>query len=159
MLRIRLLHIGKTKHRWIQTGILHYQKEMKPFAKLDIEEVKSVSGRYPEAELMRREATRFKGNIDRGETVICLDRKGQRFTSEALARWLSSQIERASNLVFVIGGAYGIEPEFKRKSAATMSISPMTFTHDMVRLLFAEQLYRAMTILNNHPYHKDTPSG
>jgi 23S rRNA (pseudouridine1915-N3)-methyltransferase len=55
----------------------------------------------------------------------------------------------------VIGGAFGLEPEFKRRSAATISLSPMTFPHDMVRMMFIEQLYRAMTILHGHPYHKE----
>ena len=159
MVTLRLLYIGKTKFRWVQSGITHYQKEIKPFAKFEIQEVKAVAGRYPEAEFMRREALRFKGNVGRGETMVCLDRKGQRFTSEALARWLSSQIERAANLVFVIGGVYGIDPEFKRKAAVSMSLSPMTYPHDLVRLIFTEQLYRALSILNNHPYHKKTHSG
>ena len=156
MVTMRLLYIGKTKFRWANSAILHYQKEMKRFAKLELVEVKSVSGRYPESELMQREAQRFKGNIARGETTICLDREGQRFTSGALARWLSSQFERSANLAFVIGGVQGIDPDFKRKSAASVSLSPMTFPHDLVRLIFIEQLYRAMTILNNHPYHKKT---
>ena len=158
MLHMRLLYIGKTKFRWVQAGVLHYQKEMKSFAKLDIVEVKSVSGKHPEAELMRREALRFKGNLDRAESMVCLDRTGQRLTSEAFARWLSSQVERSANLAFVIGGAYGLDPEFKRKSVSTLSLSPMTFPHDLVRLVFVEQLYRALSILSNHPYHKKTPS-
>lgn len=158
MLQIRLLYIGKTKFRWVQTGVQHYQKDIKPFAKFELHEVKAVSGRYPDAELMRREAMRFRGNIDRSETVVCLDRAGQRFTSEAFARWLSSQQERGSSLAFVIGGTYGLDPEFKRKSQATMSLSPMTFPHDMVRLVFTEQLFRALAILHGHPYHKKTPT-
>ena len=72
------------------------------------------------------------------------------------ARWLSSQTERGASLAFVIGGAYGLDPEFKRKAQATMSLSPMTFPHDLVRLLFAEQLFRALSILHGHPYHKKT---
>lgn len=158
MLQIRLLYIGKTKFRWVQAGVQHYQKELKPFAKFDLHEVKAVSGRFPEAELMRREAMRFRGNIDRSESVICLDRAGQRFTSEAFARWLSSQTERGASLAFVIGGVYGLDPEFKRKAQSTMSLSPMTFPHDMVRLVFAEQLFRALSILHGHPYHKKTPT-
>jgi 23S rRNA (pseudouridine1915-N3)-methyltransferase len=158
MHQIRLLYIGKTKFRWVQAGVQHYQKEIKPFAKFELHEVKAVAGRYPEAELMRREAMRFKGNIDRSETVVCLDRGGQRFTSEAFARWLSSQAERGSSLAFVIGGSYGLDPEFKRKAQATMSLSAMTFPHDLVRLVFTEQLFRALAILHGHPYHKKTPT-
>jgi 23S rRNA (pseudouridine1915-N3)-methyltransferase len=155
MLQLRLLYIGKPKLRWVQTGVVHYQKLIKPFCKLSIEEVKTVSGRYPEAELLKREAARFRGHIARGETPVCLDQGGQRFSSEALARWLASQFDRSANLVFVIGGTFGLEPEFKRRSAGTISLSPMTFPHDMVRMMFIEQLYRAMTILNGHPYHKE----
>jgi len=158
MLTIRLLYMGKTKFRWVHSGVTHYQRELKQFAKLDIVEVKSLVGRYPDAELMAKEAQRFKGNLQRGETVICLDREGQRFTSDALARWLSSQFERAASLAFVIGGHYGIDPDFKRRAAATMSLSPMTYPHDLVRLMFTEQLFRAMSILGNHPYHKQTPA-
>jgi 23S rRNA (pseudouridine1915-N3)-methyltransferase len=134
--------------------MLHYQKLIKPFVKLSLEEVKPVSGRYPDAELMRREAMRFRGHIDRGETIVCLDRGGQRFTSDALARWLASQLERSANLVFVIGGAQGLDPEFKRRSTLSMSLSAMSFPHDLVRLIFVEQVYRAFTILSGHPYHK-----
>ena len=158
MLQIRMLYIGKTKFRWVQAGVMHYQKELKPFAKFDLQEVKAVSGRFPEAELMRREAMRFKGNIGRSESVICLDRAGQRFTSEAFALCLSSQAERGASLAFVIGGVYGLDPEFKRKAQSTMSLSPMTFPHDMVRLVFTEQLFRALSILHGHPYHKKTPT-
>ena len=159
MVEVRLLYMGKSNFKWVESGIAHYQKNLKPFAKLTIEQVKSMAGKYPPNELLKKEATRFRGNLKRGETVICLDRGGQRFTSDALARWLGSQFDRGSDLAFVIGGAYGLDPEFKRRAAATMSISSMTLPHDMVRLIFAEQFYRAMTILNNHPYHKVTPTG
>ena len=156
MLEARILSIGKTKFRWVTSGIQHYQKLLKPFVKLTIGEVKPVTGKFPPAELIKKEAERFKGNIDRSETVVCLDREGQRFTSGALSRWVGSQIERGSRLVFVIGGSDGIDPEFKRRAALTISLSPMTFPHDLVRLMFLEQFYRAMTILHGHPYHKET---
>jgi 23S rRNA (pseudouridine1915-N3)-methyltransferase len=156
MLEARLLNIGKTKFRWVSAGIQHYQKLMKPFAKLSIDEVKPVTGTWAPAELLKKEAERFRGNIDRGETIVCLDREGQRFTSGALARWVGSQAERGASLVFVIGGSEGLDPEFRRRSALTMSLSPMTFPHDLVRLVFVEQFYRALTILHGHPYHKET---
>ena len=154
MLETRLLSIGKTKFRWVAAGIQHYQKLIKPFARLTLQEVKPVAGKWPVAELLRKEAERFRGNIERTETVVCLDRDGQRFTSEALARWLGSQTERSASLVFVIGGSEGLDPEFKRRAAATISLSALTFPHDLVRLVFVEQLYRALTILHGHPYHK-----
>jgi 23S rRNA (pseudouridine1915-N3)-methyltransferase len=156
MLEARILSIGKAKFRWVTAGIQHYQKLLKPFVKLSIDEVKPVIGKFPAAELMKKEAERFKGNIDRSETIVCLDREGQRFTSGALSRWLGSQTERGARLVFVIGGSEGLDPEFKRRASLTVSLSPMTYPHDLVRLVLVEQLYRAMTILHGHPYHKET---
>jgi 23S rRNA (pseudouridine1915-N3)-methyltransferase len=154
MLNAKLLCIGKTKFRWVADGVAHYQKLIKPLATLTIQEIKAVPGEFAAAEQMKKEAERFRGNLERGETLVCLDRDGQRFTSEAFARWIGSKAERDARLTFVVGGELGLDPEFKRKASSSLSLSAMTYPHDLVRLIFAEQLYRALAILHGHPYHK-----
>lgn len=154
MADINLVCIGKTKFKWVTEGVAHYAKLVKPFANFTIKEVRGIAGDMSPAELMKKEAERFRGNISKNDTVICLDRDGRRLTSEAFARWLDSMIERGASLTFVIGGQHGIDAEFKRRATASLSLSAMTFPHDLVRLVFAEQLYRALSITKGHPYHK-----
>ena len=105
---------------------------------------------------LRKEGISILKKIKKNEIVILLDEKGTNYSSLQFAKFIENKLlQKVKNVVFVIGGAYGFDKEVYRKSQYQLSLSKMTFSHQMVRLFFTEQVYRAFTIINNHPYHNE----
>lgn len=105
---------------------------------------------------MEREAELIRKNIPDGSTVILLDEHGKQFRSVEFASFLQKQMNTGKkDLVFVVGGAFGLAERLKKNADHLIALSQMTFTHQLIRLIFIEQLYRAMTILRNEPYHNE----
>ncbi|MBK9320724.1 MAG: 23S rRNA (pseudouridine(1915)-N(3))-methyltransferase RlmH [Bacteroidetes bacterium] len=103
---------------------------------------------------MQLEAVKILASIKSNDYVVLLDEKGKQYSSEEFAIWLNRKfVSIQEDIVFVIGGPYGFHDSVKARSSEKLALSEMTFTHQMVRIFFAEQLYRAMTILKNEPYH------
>ena len=139
--RYRILTIGKIKKPWIQEGIESYLKRIPD---LTITEIRDSN--------QRKESEKILSSIKKDETLIVLGEQYQTFTSISFAEKLR-EFEN-QRLVFLIGGSDGISPEIKKLSPLKMSLSPLTFPHEIARLLLVEQLYRAHTILQEAPYHR-----
>lgn len=131
--------------------IAHYV----PFEQEIIEDIKNVKS-LSENEQKVLEGNKILKSIQQGDYVILLDEKGRELTSRSFAEFIKKKTQTiAKRIVFVIGGPYGFSDEVYTRANEKISLSKMTFTHEMVRLIFTEQLYRAMTILNGEPYHHE----
>jgi 23S rRNA (pseudouridine1915-N3)-methyltransferase len=155
-MKITLLVVGKTNESWLQTGIVTYEKRLKhylPFQMEVIPELKTTKN-LTEDQIRQKEAESILAAIKPGDSLVLLDEKGDSFTSEAFAGYLQKRMNAGiRNLVFVVGGPYGFSPAVYQAANESISLSEMTFSHQMVRLFFVEQLYRAMTIIKGEPYH------
>ena len=142
MFRLKLLWVGKTKETFLQEGIQQYQKKLRPYLRLSIDEVPASQHRKSGNKESIREQTIF------------LDEKGKGLSSEEFASFLEQQMNSGiSSMTFVIGGAYGFQQDLLPGSAKKIRLSEMTLNHQMVRILFLEQLYRAFTIIRGESYH------
>ncbi len=151
---IRIIQLGKTKDAWLQTGINEYLKRLGPFVRLEVIELPDVSLKVtgsPEV-VKEKEAEAILSKIDNNDHVVVLDEAGERKTSLEFSAFLTN-ISENKRVVFVIGGVYGVSQKLHQRADALLSLSSMTFTHRMVRLILAEQLYRAFMIKANRSYH------
>ena len=157
-MRINLLCIGKTDDNEIQNLIKYYQNRLPKhwnFEIVEIPDVKNAKNLSPDL-LKKEEAKLFLNQTENSDFVVLLDEKGKQFTSREFAakieNWMNSSVKKVS---FFIGGAYGFSDEIYERANEKMSLSKMTFTHQMIRLFFVEQIYRADQILQGKPYHND----
>jgi 23S rRNA (pseudouridine1915-N3)-methyltransferase len=154
--KLTLTCIGKLSS-WLQTGASDYTGRINHYLPLTIDEFKEVKvgGKKAETEQIRqREGERLLQKISPTAFVIALDEQGKSIGSEDLSRFIGKHmLEGTQELVFLIGGAYGLSGKVKKRANLILSLSAMTLTHQMARLLLLEQIYRAMTILRNEPYH------
>ena len=151
-MKVKLLLIGKTEDGYMQTGIKLYQSRLTHYMDLAITEIPALknTGNLSPKEFKKKEAELIFKKINDKDFVILLDEKGKEYSSIEFAAFLN-KTERP--ITFIIGGAYGFDDTVYERANGLISLSKMTFTHQMIRLIFAEQLYRAMTILNNESYH------
>lgn len=155
---IVLLTVGKTQTDYIVAGIEEYCKRLKryvPFSIISLPDIRNTR-KLSEAQQKTAEGETILSFLSPGDLVILLDEKGEELTSRAFA----DRIERGlasgrKHMVFVVGGPYGFSPAVYARADHKISLSRMTFSHEMVRLFFVEQVYRAMTILRGEPYHHD----
>lgn len=155
-MKITLLCIGKTASPFIKEGIEIYIKRLTHYSQFTLAELPVVkqASSATAATLKTKEGENLLRYLKPEDTVVLLDENGQQFSSEAFAAYLSKcAVQSVKHLVFVVGGAYGFSDAVYKRAGQTMALSKMTFTHDMARLIFTEQLYRAFTIINNIPYH------
>ena len=157
-MRINLVCIGKTDDKEI-SGLIKYYPNRLPkhwnFEITEIPDVKNAKNLSPDL-LKKEEAKLFLNQTENSDYIILLDEKGKQFTSREFASkidtWMNASVKRIS---FFIGGAYGFSEEIYQRANEKMSLSKMTFTHQMIRLFFVEQIYRADQILQGKPYHND----
>ena len=157
-MKIVLLTIGKTTEKYLIEGIAQYQKRLKHYTKFEMMEIQNMkhSKNFSNAELMKMEGELILKKLQNADHLVLLDNQGKDFTSPQFAQKLQSwMLSGKKRIVFVVGGAYGFSEEVYKRGNEKISLSKMTFPHQMVRLFFAEQLYRAFTILNNEPYHHE----
>ncbi|QCX52368.1 23S rRNA (pseudouridine(1915)-N(3))-methyltransferase RlmH [Elizabethkingia sp. JS20170427COW] len=157
-MRISLVCIGKTDDKEIKNLINYYIPRLPKhfnFEFIEIPDVKNAKNLSPQ-QLKKEETKLFFNHLDNSDTVILLDEKGKQYTSREFAskidQWMNASTK---HLAFLIGGAYGFSDEIYERAQGKISLSKMTFTHQMVRLFFVEQIYRASTILAGKPYHND----
>lgn len=158
-MRISIVTVGKIKERYLTEGIAEFTKRLTPFCRLDIVEV--AEERMPEnpsdaekAKALAREGERILKAVRSGSHLIVLDLGGKQLSSEELSAKLDAlALAGQSDLTFVIGGAFGLAPEVTSAAKDKLSFSKMTFTHQMIRLLLVEQIYRAFKISRGEPYH------
>jgi 23S rRNA (pseudouridine1915-N3)-methyltransferase len=155
-MKIKLLAIGKTDSRELQKLVDVYLKRLKHYVKFelqllpDIKNTKNLSAN----DQMEKEAELILKHVESSESLYLLDENGQEYTSVDFAKLLQKQMNRGiKEWVLVIGGPYGFSDSIKQKAHGKISLSKMTFSHQMVRLFLVEQIYRASTILRNEPYH------
>ena len=140
-MRIRLLMLGKTRRTEMRAILDDYVKRISHWCPVEITEVRDVP------------ATLKKLDADRAATVVLLDAGGKNLDSNALARWLGERRDRGTReLIFLCGDAHGFPDDFRKRAPHTLALSPMTFSHELARVMLAEQLYRAFAILSGSPY-------
>jgi 23S rRNA (pseudouridine1915-N3)-methyltransferase len=157
-MKAELWVIGNTSFSYLKEGTGIYEKRLKhylPFEYNTIADIKNAKNLSKE-QLKNKEGAQIIKKLDKGDFLILLDERGKEYTSVKFASYIDNLLQQSSKrLVFVIGGAYGFSQEVYDRANGKISLSKMTFSHQMVRLFVLEQLYRAMTILRNQPYHHE----
>ena len=155
-MNIKLLTIGKTDNKALQSLIDDYTKRLSFYIKFDLEiipDIKNVKN-LSESQQKEKEGELILSKLTPTDQLILLDENGTTFTSVGFSNYMQKKMNSGlKTLVFVIGGPYGFSDEVYQKAQGKISLSRMTFSHQMVRLFFIEQLYRGFTILRNEPYH------
>lgn len=150
---IKIITVGSIKEKYLKEAIDEYMKRLKKYTNIELVEVKD-EGLVEEQKSILLEAEKIKKHLSPKDYVITLEIEGREYTSLEFAEKINQiQIEN-SNIVFIIGGSYGLSQELKQSSKMHLSFSKMTFPHQLFRVLLLEQIYRAFKILNNESYHK-----
>lgn len=152
MYPIRLIVIGRPKLEGIRQLESHYQTLLKGFCRLELLEI--PEGKGDGSRQLRDEGERLKALLAPFRCPVLLDAEGPARTSEAMAAWLGARMDRGDSLAFALGSSHGFDPALKREVPERLSLSPMTFPHDLSRVMFLEQLYRSFAILKGRTYHK-----
>ena len=158
-MKIRIVAVGKLKEKYLREGVAEYEKRLAPFASVELRETREEYMAENPSEAQRqqtlaKEDERLLRLVPERSFLIVLDVKGKLLSSEALAKELASlALQGQSDLTFLIGGAFGLSPAVRERADLRISFSPMTFTHQMVRLLLYEQIYRAFKINRGEKYH------
>ena len=156
-MRITILAVGHKAPGWIQEGFNEYARRMPPEARIELVELKPEergAGRTAD-KAKALEGERILAALPQGATLLALDERGRSVTTQGLSVMLSDWMRDAVHPVFVIGGADGLSDEVRARAAKLISLSAMTLPHALVRVVLAEQLYRAWSILARHPYHRE----
>lgn len=155
-MKVRLLTVSQRQPRWVQEGCAEYEKRLPRQWQFEVVELKPearTSGVTRE-KVQAGEALRIRKAVPRGAVLVALDERGASWTTEQFAARLQGFLEIGRDLALVIGGADGLDPALRREADHVLSLSPMVMPHGLVRVVVVEQLYRAATILDGHPYHK-----
>lgn len=157
-MKIRLIVVGKTNSAYLKTGEDDYEDRLKHYCKIEellIPQIKN-GGKLSNKDLKIKEGKLILKYIDSVDQVVVLDEKGKSFSSIDFSNFLNKKLLNSTmRLVFVIGGAFGFSEEVYKRANSKLSLSKMTFSHQMIRLIFKEQLYRAFTILKGEKYHHE----
>lgn len=157
-MKVTLLCIGKTDESFVKTGIENYVKRLKHYVHFDILVIPDIkNAKHLTQEQQRaKEGELILKQLGNSDVVVLLDERGKAFRSVEFAKFLEQKmVGSVQNMVFIIGGPYGFSDEVYQRADQQLSLSKMTFSHQMVRLFFVEQLYRAFTILRGEPYHHE----
>lgn len=156
-MKVTLLTVGKTDKGWIKDGLEIYRGRLSHYVNFEMKEIpelKNVSG-LSKDQIKAKEGELILKMLRPDDMVILLDEHGQESSSMEWSRKLEQLMQRGRNIVYVVGGAYGFSPEVYARKEGMVSLSRMTFSHQMIRVIFTEQLYRAFTIINGEPYHHE----
>ena len=156
MLSVNLICVGKVKEKYIIMGIDEFTKRLQSFTKFSLIELKEDGNDSNRDESIKKESILIKNCLEKSKGYnILLDVKGKEYSSEDISREIEKQtVNGVSTINFIIGGSYGVSDEIKASANIRLSFSKMTFPHQLMRLIFIEQLYRWFTITNNIKYHK-----
>ena len=158
-MKIRIVAVGKLKEKYLREGVAEYEKRLAPFASVELLETREEYMAENPSEAQRQQTLAKEGErllrlVPERSFLIVLDVKGKLLSSEALAKEFAAlALQGQSDLTFLIGGAFGLSPAVRDRADLRISFSPMTFTHQMVRLLLYEQIYRAFKINRGEKYH------
>ena len=157
MIRVKLIMVGKIKDNWIREGVEYYKNLLKPHVELKMVEIKEEKLTDPRSVkyVLEKEADRILSSLEEPSLGIVLDVKGEEKSSEDLAKFFEACLNRGENaFTFVVGGASGVSPKVINACPVKLSLSRMTFTHEMSRIILLEQIYRAFSIIRGTKYHK-----
>jgi 23S rRNA (pseudouridine1915-N3)-methyltransferase len=157
-MKLTILFVGKTDDGFIKQGVEHYQKRLAHYLPINVIVIPDSKGgvKFPQNILKEKEGELILKQIQSTDFVLLLDDKGKQFSSTEYAEFLQKKMNTGiKNLLVVVGGAFGFSDKVYARANAQLSLSKLTFTHQMVRLIFLEQSYRAMTILKGESYHHD----
>ena len=153
-MNIKLIYISNNKSNNIELLVEDYEKKINHFISYSSIGLKNKNQKTEKKLIHKSESVLILKNIKSNDLVILLDEKGKEFSTLDFSKFISKKMmNRTKNIVFIIGGAYGFSTEFKEKFELKIALSKFTFSHDLARLIFSEQLYRSLTIINNIPYH------
>lgn len=153
-MHIKIISVGKVKQRFVLDGEAEFLPRMRSDAKVELIEIEAATD-LPEAQAKAREAEAVLARVRPSELLVVLDERGRSLSSVELAQLIETELGRGkSSFVFAIGGFHGWDPSIVKKAHRTISLSSLTFTYQMTRLILVEQLYRAMTIRKGVPYHR-----
>ena len=156
-MRITILSVGQRLPGWINQGVSEYQKRFPPELKVSLKEIpagkRTKSGNTDKA--LQQEYERLIEAIPKRDRVIALDERGKKQSTRVLANNLGNWLQDGETISFVIGGADGLHSELKQNAKELWSLSDLTLPHGLARVLLMEQLYRAWTVINRHPYHRE----
>lgn len=155
-MKITLIVLGKTEDKYLLEGIEKYLKRLKHYINFNIVEIPELKNTksLSEDQQKSREAELISKQLNSTDYLVLLDEAGREYTSMEFSSFLNKKmVGSVQNLVFVVGGPYGFHPQVHARANEKLSLSKMTFSHQMVRLFFVEQIYRAFTILKGEPYH------
>lgn len=157
-MKIQLVAVGKTSSRYIREGIDIYLNRLKHYLPIEVRIIGDVKGgrSLTEERQKEMEGDAIMATLQTGDYVVLLDERGEGLTSRRFSEYMDKRMATVSRrMVFVVGGPYGFSQAVYDRADGKLSLSRMTFNHEMVRLFFVEQIYRAMTILRGEPYHHD----
>jgi 23S rRNA (pseudouridine1915-N3)-methyltransferase len=155
-MKLKFLFVGSNKGTYIDEGINLFNKRIKRFSNSEIQCTPNIRGIKKPSEQREKEATQLLKHIDQNEFVILLDEKGRTFNSVGFAKQMETLKNRGtSKIAFIICGAFGAHKKLLERANLTLSLSDFTFSHQLARIVLLEQVYRAFTIINNHPYHNE----
>jgi 23S rRNA (pseudouridine1915-N3)-methyltransferase len=157
-MNIKLVAVAKTDEKYLQEGIDIYIKRLKHYVNFELVVIPALKDTKNASadEVKEREATLLLKHLEKSDVIVLLDEHGKEHTSVGFSKYLQKQMNSGiRNLTFVVGGAFAFSPKVYAKATDKLSLSQMTFSHQMIRLFFVEQLYRAFTILNHEPYHNE----
>jgi 23S rRNA (pseudouridine1915-N3)-methyltransferase len=155
-MKVIMLVIGKTADAYLREGIAIYARRLQHYIPFEIKEIPDVrnAGNLSHIQLREQEGQLILRRLGSNDDLLLLDENGMQFSSEGWASYLEKKLcYSARSLVFAVGGAFGFSDDVVRRATDKISLSRMTFSHQMARLIFTEQLYRACTIIKNEPYH------
>lgn len=155
-MKVRLLTVSQRQPKWVVEGCAEYEKRLPRqwhFQVIEIKPEARTSG-VTMQRVQRGEADRIRNSIPKGALVVVLDERGDSWSTEQFAEKIEGWQHTGRDLVFVIGGADGLDPEFRDSADQRLSLSRMVMPHGLVRVVVVEQLYRAVTVIDGHPYHK-----
>lgn len=156
-MKTKLIVVGKTNDKNIIKGIDDYTGRIKHYMPFDIETIPELKNtkKLTQATQKEMEGEQIMKCLQQSDTVVLLDEHGTEYRSVEFAKWIEKHQQTTRSLVFVIGGPYGFSDAIYKRCNAKLSLSKMTFSHQMIRLLFVEQIYRACTIIKGEPYHHE----
>ena len=156
-MRVRLIAVGTRAPGWVRAACEDYITRLGSHLPISVTEIglSPRSGGAPTERAVAREGERVLAALRREDYLVALDERGTEFTTRELAAWLKARMQEGIDLAFVIGGPDGLAPAVLERSRLRWSLSRLTLPHALVRVLLAEQLYRAMSLIVGHPYHRD----
>lgn len=146
--------VGKPRDLALAAAISEYETRAARYWPLEVHEVKEERGKSSPAEVVKRESEKLLSALPTGAAIVVCDAAGESFTSEQFSAWMQNSREAARDVGFIIGGANGLSNELKTRASRRLSMGEWTMPHEIARLVLAEQMYRAGTIVRGEPYHK-----